>query len=59
MGKLKEMRKEKGLTQSKLSLKSGVDRSQISDIESNRVKPRMDTLERLAAALGCEPRDLM
>lgn len=60
MNRLKELRIKAGLSQMELSKKSGVDRSGISDIERDvATNITIKTLERLAFALGCEPRDLM
>ena len=42
-----------------LGEKAGVDWSQINKIELGKVSPRLDTLERLAKALGVSVRDLI
>lgn len=51
--KLKEIRKEKGLTQVQLATKSGVSRMTIIGLESGRATvTKTDTLLKLAEALG-------
>ena len=53
--KIKVLRKEKGLTLQELADKSGLYKSNISDIENEkRFKPNIKTLEKLARALECE-----
>lgn len=52
MEQLKRIREAKGLTQSRLSEKSGVAQSFISDVEAGRAEPTLRTLRRLADALG-------
>lgn len=59
MKKLVEIRKARGLTQQDLADLSGIKRPRISVIEQDKACPTTKTIERLAAALGCEPRDLM
>lgn len=53
--KIKTLRKEKSLTLQELADKSGLYKSNISDIENEkRFKPNIKTLEKLARALECE-----
>ena len=60
MNKLAKIRKQAGISQCELSRRSKVDRSLISDIERGAADNiTTKTLTKLAAALGCEPRDLM
>ena len=56
--KLKEMRKNKGLTQRELADKIGVSESYICQIESGKMVS-IKKLDKLAAALGCEAKDLL
>jgi len=49
-----ELRQRAGLTQELLARQVGVDRSMISRFETGRASPRLDTLQRLAAAVGHE-----
>ena len=45
---------EQGITASQLAEKVGIGRSAMSQIESGRVRPRVETLEKLCSVLGCE-----
>lgn len=49
-------RKERKITQTELAEVSGVDQAEISRIENGRANPTLDTVSRLAAALGKEIR---
>ncbi len=51
---LAEARSARGLTQSQLAEKSGIDQSDISKIERGQANPSVSTLQRLAEALGCK-----
>lgn len=53
--KLLSLRKEWGMTQAQLAVKTGVDPQTIRDLEKNRQKPHETTLRSLAAALGVKP----
>ncbi len=55
---LKNKRIENGLSQDDLSIKSGIERSQISRIEKGCVNPRVDTIEAIARALRIPPSEL-
>ncbi len=48
---LKRLRKEKSLTQEKLALEAGVDRTVVSKIEREVANPSLEILIRLAVAL--------
>ena len=50
--RLAEIRKSKGLSQDQLSKLSGVGRVTIARIETGKISPNLQTLEKLAAALG-------
>lgn len=56
--KLKEMRKNKGLTQKELADKIGVSESYICQIESGKMVS-IKKLDKLAEALGCQAKDLL
>jgi len=49
---LKRMRKEKFLSQEKLALEAGVDRTVVSKIEREATNPSIEILIRLAICLG-------
>ncbi len=57
--RLNYQRKSKGLSQEELSLKSEVTVRTIQRIEKAEVKPHLNTLKLLAAALGIEVNDLL
>lgn len=48
---LARLRKERGLTQTKLAKLSGVSQTYISDLEANKKKPTVPIVRKLAAAL--------
>lgn len=52
--KIKFERQKKGLSQEDLALKSGLSRNAIWKIESGRVSPTIDSLEKIADALGMD-----
>lgn len=52
MNPVLEVRQKAGLTQELLSAVSGVKRSTISQYENGHSSPRLETLERLADAVG-------
>ncbi|MEK6657245.1 MAG: helix-turn-helix transcriptional regulator [Nitrospirota bacterium] len=56
-GRIKELRKLKGLSQEKLSEKINIDPKHLSRIEVGRGFPSLDTLERLANVLNVELKD--
>ena len=56
--KLKEMMERKGVTQSELSRKSGVDKYRVNAYVNGCAHPGPQTAERFARALGCEPAEL-
>ncbi len=54
--KLKEERVKKGLTQKKLAEAARLTQSVIARLESKKAIPQLDTLLKVAAALGCNLR---
>ncbi len=50
--KLKELRKQKNLSQEKLAFKSGLHRTYISDIERGARNLSLVNIEKIAKALG-------
>lgn len=56
---IKKYRKEKGLSQEKLALASGIDRSYMSEIERCLANPTLDLLLKISNALGIEPSNLL
>ena len=57
--KIKFERQKKGLSQEEVALKSGLSRNAIWKIESGRVSPTVDSLEKIATALDIEFLELM
>jgi len=55
---LKENRRKRGVTQSKLAERAGVSTQYVAMIELSRQFPKPEVLERLAAALGIEAHEL-
>ncbi len=56
---LKLWREHRGMNQSELGRKSGVNRVVIADIEAGRTKGSVDAFKKLAAALGVGIEDLV
>jgi Predicted transcriptional regulator len=50
--KLRAVRKSKGMRQNKLAEMAGISKSHLCDLERGRASPSVDTLVRLAEALG-------
>lgn len=50
--RITSLRKEAGITTNKLAKLASVGQSTLSDIESGKVKPSIDTLEKICQALG-------
>jgi transcriptional regulator with XRE-family HTH domain len=57
--KIRSVRTAKGISQDKLAVKSQIDRSYIGRIDRGEVNITIDKLYLLAAALECEPEDLL
>lgn len=55
---IKECREKLGLSQEQLSMKSGVSRSTISEIETGTHSPTIEVALRLAQALGASVESL-
>jgi transcriptional regulator with XRE-family HTH domain len=55
---IKKYRKAKGISQEKLALISGIDRSYMSEIERCLANPSIDALLRISNALEVSPEEL-
>lgn len=55
---LKEIRRQRGISQLELSRRSGVSYGYISELENELKIPTIDTICKLAKALGCKPEEL-
>ncbi|MEW6161955.1 MAG: helix-turn-helix domain-containing protein [Nitrospirota bacterium] len=56
--RIKELRKARGLSQNQLSEKIDIDPKHLSRIEVGNSYPSLDTVEKIAKALGVEIKDL-
>jgi len=54
--KLRRLRRSRGLTQEELATRADVTRSFISQLETNKTSPSLDTLEKILRALGSDLR---
>ncbi|HZK54912.1 MAG TPA: helix-turn-helix transcriptional regulator [Desulfosporosinus sp.] len=50
--RIRQSRKQKGMTQTKLAENAGISRSYLADVEADRYNPSLKTLLELAQALG-------
>lgn len=57
--RLKEIRKEKGMSQEQLALETGFELSQIGRIERGEVNTSISHLAEIANALGVKPEELV
>ena len=56
---MRELRKEKELTQGELADKVGIGQSFISKIEKGHLEPSLQTLGRIAKVLGVDAKSLL
>jgi len=57
--KIRSVREDKGMSQDKLAVKSGIDRSYIGRIDRGEVNITLEKLYILATALECSPEELL
>ncbi len=57
--RLKYLREQKGWSQEKLSLESGINKNYISDLENGRRNPTLVIMDRLSIALGITLSELL
>ncbi|WP_445945134.1 helix-turn-helix domain-containing protein [Shewanella sp.] len=55
----KGKRKEAGLYQDEIALRSGIDRSYVGRIERGEVNISLEKVYLLAEVIGCSPKDLL
>lgn len=53
------LRKRLNLTQQSVADQSGMSRVEVSNIERGKCTPSLETVERLAKALGVDPLDML
>ncbi|MBC5624741.1 helix-turn-helix transcriptional regulator [Clostridium sp. NSJ-49] len=58
-GKIKDLRKERKLTQVELAKKSNISRSYLTDIENDRYNPSIETLKAIANSLEVTLSDIL
>ena len=56
---IKRFRKERGITQKKLGELCGIAEPNIRKYENGKQNPKLETIEKIASALGIDPFDLM
>lgn len=56
---LNRLRRDKGWNQEELADRAGISLGQVSKIERNKDKPKLDTIYSLLNALGCSPNALL
>jgi len=56
---LRRLRVERGVSQERLAVDSGVDRAYVGGIERQSENPSIDVLDKLAGALGVEVSELL
>lgn len=57
--RIAKMRKSKGLSQEKLALQAGIDRSYVGRVERGEVNLTVEKLYNFAEALGCDVKELL
>ncbi|MBF0239572.1 MAG: AAA family ATPase [SAR324 cluster bacterium] len=57
--KIESFRKQAGLSQADVAKKAAMPRQQYKRIENNEVSPTLNSLQRIAGALGCSAKDLL
>ncbi len=56
---LRELRRARGLSQERLALEAGYDRSYVGELERGEKSPSLRTIFRLARAIGVSPSALL
>jgi transcriptional regulator with XRE-family HTH domain len=56
---IRELRQERSFSQERLGFESGVHRNYIGGIERAERRPTLDTIAKLASALGLPPAELL
>lgn len=56
---LRKARQEAGMSQEKVALEAGVDRSYLSELENNKWSPTVDMLLKICDAIGVAAADMI
>jgi transcriptional regulator with XRE-family HTH domain len=56
---LRVLRKQKRLSQEELAFQAGINRNYVGQIEREEKSPTVDMIEKLAAAMGVRPEELL
>jgi transcriptional regulator with XRE-family HTH domain len=56
---VKKLRVERGLSQERLAFEAGLERVSISQVERMRINLGVDSLGKIASALGCKVSELL
>ncbi len=59
MGRIRELRKLKGVSQARLAINAGMDPATLNRLEQGKANPNIKTLEKLAAALSVSVSELL
>jgi transcriptional regulator with XRE-family HTH domain len=59
MGRIRELRKLKGVSQARLAITAGMDPATLNRLEQGKANPNIKTLEKLAAALSVSVSELL
>jgi putative transcriptional regulator len=58
--RIRELREDRGISANALSIKAGLARAHLNSLENGQIQSlNIDTLEKVAAALGVAPADLL
>ena len=57
--RVREKRRARKLTQVQVAERAGMFQHHISQLENGEVMPTLETILKLAAAIGCKPSDLL
>jgi len=57
--RVREKRRARKLTQVQVAERAGMFQHHISQLENGEVMPTLETILKLAAAIGCKPTDLL
>lgn len=56
---LRKVRKQKGISQEELAARAGLDLTTVNELENGNREPMLNTIVKLAKALGVSPKQLL